>query len=74
VPTYPDEKEPFWQSIRFWTAVITPLVAVGVPYLLQLLPVPVAVSQEQVVAWAVSVVIAAVSFIASRTVRNTKVS
>ena len=60
----------FYKSPAFWTAVITPLVAVLVPYLLQFVPFPIDVSQAQVITWLVAAILGLFTHRAVRTLRG----
>lgn len=70
IPTY--DGVPFYLSPAFWTAVITPLVAVFLPYLLQFIPFPLEVEQVQVVAWLVATILGLFVNKGVRTLRGLK--
>ena len=66
-----DNPEPFYLSVRFWTAVLSPFVAVGATYVVQHLTF-LQISQAEATAFFASLIVLAVTYILARTVRNTK--
>jgi len=67
------QPEPFYKSVRFWTAVLTPIFAAVLPGLIARLPFVGTLTPEQWTALFTGAIVAGVSYIAARTVRNTKV-
>ena len=64
--------EPFYTSVRFWTALLTPIVAALLPALVEKLPFVGTLSAEQWVALFAGGVVSGVTFIIARTLRNVK--
>ena len=55
IPQY--DGSDFYKSPAFWAAIITPLVAVFLPYLLQYVPFPLDIVQADVVTFLVAAII-----------------
>ncbi len=68
VPQY--DGSDFYLAPAFWSAVITPVVAVFVPYLLQFIPFPLDVIQANIVTWLVATIVGLFTHKAVRTVRG----
>lgn len=68
IPQY--DGSDFFKSPAFWSAVITPLIAVLVPFVLQFVPFPLDVSQASVVTWLVASIIGLFTHKAVRTMRG----
>ena len=67
VPSY--NGVPFYLSPEFWAALVTPLVIVFLPYLLQYVPFPVDVNQANVISVIVAFIL---SLLTHKTVRVLK--
>ena len=68
----PSVKEPFYTSVRFWVAVLTPVVAALLPELVKAVPFLADLKPENVTAVVASWVVVAATYILARTFRNTK--
>ena len=68
------DKEPFYQSTRFWVSVLTPVVVSVLGIAAESVPAVKDLPTEVVVTIIASIVVMAVTYVASRTARNTKTS
>ena len=66
------EPEPFYTSVRFWVAILTPVFSALLPGLVAQLPFVGTVSPEQWVALFAGGIATGVTFVIARTLRNTK--
>lgn len=66
------DKEPFYLSVRFWVAVLTPVLAalieIGAKYIPGLSQLP----QDVLTTIIATLVVSAVTYVVARTLRNTK--
>jgi len=65
-------KEPFYVSVRFWVAVLTPVVVALLPLAIEKLPFLADLNPDNVTAVVASWVVIAVTYIVARTFRNTE--
>lgn len=68
------EKEAFYLSKRFWTAVLTPIVAAGLGALVQAIPEAQALEPGAVAAVVGAAFASGVGYIIARSARNTKIA
>lgn len=68
------DKEPFYLSKRFWTAVLTPIITAGLGALVQVLPEAEALDPHTVATVIAAGFVAGVGYIVARSARNTRLA